>query len=144
MNGANLRRTVSAGALAVLLAMTSAPTSAADSQYVRTQTGKVRCAIDANFPGTPPGGKVDIPPGSVVMCAPYAKQGEQPGWVGLAVVTSAGNFSLYRIELGIPQPNDLVMSYGQTYHINGWTVAASPGRHPVHQRQHRAGDVCEL
>jgi hypothetical protein len=125
MGWANFRLALVVFSVGLLGAMCLAPAAGADSQYVTTQTGKVRCAIDSSFPGSPPGGKVNIPPGSVVMCAPYAPQGERPGWVGLAVVTSSGNFSFYPIELGIRQPNDLVMSYGQTYHFNGWTIAAS-------------------
>ena len=65
------------------------------------------------------------------MCAPNLVRGahpgspDWPGWLGLAVVDSAGNFSIQNIELDNQPLNDLVMSYGQTYHFNGWSIAAS-------------------
>lgn len=123
MGQGTFRRTVGISALSLVLAMASATTAAADGQRVVTKSGKMRCAIYANFAGTGPGSKAYVPSGSLVMCAPYwGANDPRPGWMGLAVVTSTGNFSLPQIELGIPQPDELVMNYGQTYNINGWTV----------------------
>jgi len=125
------RRTLILGTLALCPMLAVAPTASADAahQQVRTQSGKLRCDVWTNYSGVS-GPNATIPAGPIAMCGPYLLPGVfpntpgWPGWVGVAVVDSAGNFSIQNIELDSPIANDFVMSYGQTYQFNGWTIAA--------------------
>ncbi len=114
---------------AIMSALITAQPAVADQQHqqVRTQSGKVRCDIWANFGGlSRPTSTVDIPAGSIVMCAPnWGRDAPRPGWLNLAVVDSLGHLWLEPIELDNNPANDFVMSYGQTYNFHGWTVTTS-------------------
>ena len=99
----------------------------ADSQSVRTESGRMRCYVNAKDVGH--GG------GSLVVCSTYGPdstgfpQAPVSGTAGfhynLAEVTDTGAFNW---EIGnIPgspeaQAKDITLNYGQTYHINGWTI----------------------
>jgi hypothetical protein len=41
----------------------------------------------------------------------------------------------------VPGVTDISMQYGQTYHLNGWTIFSKQRRHPVDQRPHRPRHV---
>jgi len=127
------RRTIILVALALFSAVVIAPAASADvsGQQVRTQSGKVHCEVWANYWGmSGPEKKATIPAGSIAMCAPsilpdaFPGDPNWPGWAGLAVVDSAGNFSIQPIELPSQAAKQVVMSYGQTYRFNGWSIAA--------------------
>ena len=122
------RRAVGIGALALFWAMAATPSSSADAgQRLTTQSGRLECAVFANYPGTGPNLKVSIPAGSFAMCAPrFGADEPPPAWpvLGLAVVDSAGNLTFHPIEGPPPAAGNLVMKYGQTYNYAGWTIAA--------------------
>ncbi|WP_156737665.1 hypothetical protein [Mycobacterium sp. E735] len=136
--------------LALFVLMAGAvPSAVADAsgQYVRTQSGRVRCLVMANdqsegpgvaceagglpadappeqagFPQAPtnPASNCPPPPGTYLRCTP-------PMHWDLAVVHASGAFKWEDGNIGgggTPQ-NDLVLNYGQTYHINGWTILPS-------------------
>jgi hypothetical protein len=130
------------------------PCAGADpsGQYVRTESGRVRCLVMANDHGQGPGvaceaGGLPVdappdqagfpqaptnppancppPPGTYLRCVP-------PMHWDLAVVHASGAFNWADGNIGgggTPQ-NDLVLNYGQTYHIQGWTILpSSDGTH---------------
>jgi hypothetical protein len=96
-----------------LFGVASVPTAAADGgQYVRTQSGKFRCLVSSTGQG------VGIS-GPVVVCEPRG------GGVG-AAVDAAGNVVFRNGNIGAAYiERDLVLAYGQTYQVQGWTIAAS-------------------
>jgi hypothetical protein len=119
-----------AGAAAFLLS--TAPSALADSS-VRTQSGNTRCELSAStvvcqyLPGfsqapVNPPMNCPPPPGTYLRCSPGGQHWD------LAVVTSGGAF---RWDQGnIPgnaqaTANDVVLNYGQPYHLQGWTI--NPG-----------------
>jgi hypothetical protein len=61
------------------------------------------------------------------MCQATANGGFRQGEYALAIVDRGGNFSFQCCAgIGGSQPiNFLTMAYGQTYNVQGWTVAAS-------------------
>ncbi|MCP9276840.1 hypothetical protein [Mycolicibacterium arenosum] len=107
-----------------------ASAAADQSQSVRTQSGRVRCIIEVNDVGH--GG------GPVVACQTsgpdsrgftQAPGSDTPGfhW-NIATIRPLGAFSW--MEGNIPGDRDalagdIVMSYGQPYHVLGWTIAPS-------------------
>jgi hypothetical protein len=111
---------VTLSALAVIAGVATAlPGNADRGEYVITQSGKVKCIVyaavtcQANGPQSSTG----------FLQAPLGTAGH---W-RIANVDAAGNFKWednYGIEGAFPAPL-LVMQYGQTYNIRGWTVAAS-------------------
>ena len=135
-----------AGAIFVVLAevVSCAVAHAEPGRYVRTQSGRVRCLVMANdqgegpgvaceagglpadappdqagFPQAPtnPASNCPPPPGTYLRCTP-------PMHWNLAVVHASGAFRWQDGNIGgggTPQ-NDLLLNYGQTYHINGWTI----------------------
>ena len=112
---------VTVSALAVVAGVATAPPGNADrGEYVITQSGKVECNVyaavtcQANSPQSSTG----------FLQAPLGPAG---GHWRIAHVDASGNFRWednYCIEGAFPA-NPLVMQYGQTYNIRGWTVAAS-------------------
>lgn len=118
------------GSLTFAVTCWPAPWATADpssSQYVRTESGKVRCWVTANNQGH--GG------GPAVVC-----EASGPDTVGFlqapmndygshwhnAVVDGSGNFHWQDANIGGAHlENDLVLNYGQTYHISGWTILPS-------------------
>lgn len=120
------RGIISGGLFLAAIALIPIPLAAADKvQSVRTQSGKVRCEVFANDIGH--GG------GPVVVCQqtgaapfPQAPMSAQYGTqMNLAVVRPNGALTW---DIGnIPGSDqalasDIVLDYGQTYHINGWTI----------------------
>ena len=106
------------------------PAQAATSQSVRTESGKVRCYINVN--------DIDHGGGPLVVCQTSAPgstgfaQGPMSGTPGfhynLAVVRGTGAFNWDDGNIpGTPQAEaqDILLNYGQTYHINGWTILPS-------------------
>jgi hypothetical protein len=114
---------VTVSAVAVIAGVATAPAGNADrGEYVITQSGKVECVVlyervvcQANSPQSSTG----------FLQAPSSDFAG--GHWRIANVDAAGNFKWednYGIEGSKPAPL-LVMQYGQTYNIRGWTVAAS-------------------
>lgn len=122
-------------ALAVAVASAS-PAQAESSTYVRTTSGKVRCMVSANGEGTGGQAPAVICEASGPMNPPF-DQWDNVGFLQApmngygshfhgAVIDSAGNFSFQdgaNIGAGYPE-RDLILGYGQTYHLNGWTIQA--------------------
>ena len=85
------------------------------SQYVRTESGKVRC---------------DVQPDSVgCQYLPGFPQGPVDNWGGhpdIAKLTSGGAFSWMEGNLATggsaDTQNDVILNYGQSYDIRGWTI----------------------
>ena len=116
------------GAATIAALLGTAPNALADSS-VRTQSGNTRCELDsANvvcqyLPGflqapVDPPSDCPPPPGTYLRCT----SGHH--W-DAAVVTSAGAFHWDDGNIpGTPQvlANDVVLNYGQTYHLQGWTI----------------------
>lgn len=112
------------------LAGVIAPAAADDFNSVRTESGRVRCLIYADY--EPRGG------GPLVVCQTHgedntgfaeAPASSTPGFrLNMAIVRATGEFSW---DVGnIPGDrdtiaNDLVLSYGQTYNLKGWIVEPS-------------------
>lgn len=94
------------------------------AQYVRTQSGAVRCLVMASDQrhGGAPGVACEHGPG--FPQAPMSRDGTH---LDLAVIHASGDFNWDDGNIGgggTPQ-NDLVLNYGQTYHLQGWTI--NPG-----------------
>lgn len=110
--------------LLVSALMWTTPSAAADSQSVRTQSGKVRCLVDSN--DVAHGG------GPLVVCEynsgfPQAPSSSGAHW-NLAVVRGDGTFNWDVGNIGgSPEAlaSDIVLNYGQTYRVNGWTILPS-------------------
>jgi hypothetical protein len=123
--------TILVGVVMFAIALEAIPSASADdNQSVRTESGKVRCFANANDQGH--GG------GPLVVCqtsAPANTGFQQapltttPGFhMDLAVVRATGAFNWD--DGNIPGnatalARDVVMNYGQTYRMNGWTVLPS-------------------
>jgi hypothetical protein len=104
-----------------------APAAADASQSVRTESGRVRCIVTSNDVGH--GG------GPMVTCQtsapdnrgfPQAPASDTAGfhW-DMASVTDTGAFNWN--DGNIPGnaealASDIVLNYGQTYHVSGWTI----------------------
>jgi hypothetical protein len=103
------------------------PCAAADpasGQYVRTESGVVRCLVMANDQGHGGGPAVACEHGPGFLQAPVSQYGSH---FDLAVIHASGAFNWDDGNIGgggTPQ-NDVVLNYGQTYHINGWTIVPS-------------------
>lgn len=80
----------------------------ADGRYVRTQSGRTRCWVSPE----------------TVACE--ASSGFQQRPNADAVVTQQGSFKwVYEADIGVGDYNDLVLKYGETYDLHGWTVQPS-------------------
>jgi hypothetical protein len=106
-------------------ALIAAPQAAAagSAQYVRTESGKVRCLVTANDQGH--GG------GPAVVCEPSGfAQAPMGSWGtpdDLAAIHANGTFNWNDGNIGgggEPQ-NDVVLNYGQSYQMHGWTILPS-------------------
>jgi hypothetical protein len=128
-----LRRLVVFGAAAAFAALLgTAPNALADTS-VRTQSGNTRCEVGSGavvcqyLPGfsqapVEPSPSCPPPPGTYLRCG-----GPGIHW-DLAEVTSGGAFRWGNGNIpGTSQAmaNDVVMNYGQTYNLQGWTI--NPG-----------------
>jgi hypothetical protein len=132
---------ISGGVLAAAVAscVIAAPSAgASEGQEVTTQSGRVRCWVTATgsvLSLTPPDGA-----GGYVICeagkptsdgslggfesAPMFE--DPPLHMTNATVDAAGNFSFLMANLGQVSENQLTLSYGQTYSIQGWTILSGP------------------
>jgi hypothetical protein len=108
-----------------------APTAGADpgtSEYVRTQSGKVRCLVMTNNVGHGGGPAVICeasgPENTGFLQAPTTDYGSH--WHN-AVVDSAGNFNWADANIGGGgQPeDDVVLTYGRTLRVAGWIITPS-------------------
>ncbi|RDH76925.1 hypothetical protein DVS77_19015 [Mycolicibacterium moriokaense] len=107
-------------ATAVALAFLPAPSAAADPndyQYVRTVSGAVRCVISADHVGCERS-SADGFPG-----APKSQSG--PGNWNVAGVDADGVFNWGEGNIGGVDADQVTLTYGQTFHVKGWTVAPS-------------------
>jgi hypothetical protein len=119
---------VAFGVLALVAGTVPCATAAPASQYVRTESGRVRCALESNQVGCEASG----PDSRGFLQAPISMPESQcryspcPGGIhaALAVVTASGAFRWSDGNIGeggAPQ-NDLVLIYGQPIHVEGWTI----------------------
>jgi hypothetical protein len=121
-----------AGVAAAVMAA-AIPLASADSHTtVRTQSGNTRCALSSSevicqygpgFPQAPvePPSNCPPPPGTALHCTSGLHWDQ-------AVVTAGGTFNWNNANIpATPQviANDVVLNYGQTFHIQGWTIAPS-------------------
>ena len=115
---------------AVTAAMVVAPTAAAQpdvSDYVRTESGRVRCLVMSSDIGH------DGDPAVVCEASGDDRQGflEAPiGEAGLhwhnAVIDAAGDFEWGDGNIGGAYlEDDVVLRYGRTYHLQGWSISPS-------------------
>jgi hypothetical protein len=105
---------------AIAGAVVVAPPSAADPsdfQYVRTQTGAVRCVISAPHVGCERT-SIDGFPG-----APKSQSGS--GNWNIASVDAGGTFDWGEGNIGGVDADEVTLTYGRSYHFEGWTVAPS-------------------
>jgi hypothetical protein len=101
---------------AALMAVTTPSAHAEPSQYVRTESGKVRCVISAGNAACERGsadGFPDAPPGQL------------GGHQNIAEVDASGDFRWIEGNIGIGDDQDVVLVYGQTYRFNGWTIVST-------------------
>jgi hypothetical protein len=119
---------VVAGVATVTVLLGAVPTAFADSS-VRTQSGNTRCEVGSGsvvcqyLPGfsqapVEPPSNCPPPPGTYLRCV-SGQHWDQ------AVVTLGGAFHWDNGNIpGTPQAtaNDVVLNYGQTYHLQGWTI----------------------
>jgi hypothetical protein len=124
----SVRWMAATGSCAVAVAcFTAAPaTAAGGSDYVETQSGKVRCLVSANGDGT----DLERP---VVICeanadgfldAPLNEYGQH---LHNAVVNEQGQFRFSdggNIG-GAGQGGDVTLRYGNTYRLQGWSILAA-------------------
>jgi hypothetical protein len=98
-----------------------APPAHAAGQYVRTQSGLVRCLVTASDQsrGGAPTVACDYDRG--FQKAPVSRDDHKH--LQIAVVEASGKFSWDRGDIGGTPQNDLQLVTGQTLHIQGWTVA---------------------
>jgi hypothetical protein len=111
-------------AFIALASMISPPANAGPGQYVRTESGLVRCLIMANDQGHGGGPAVASEHGPGFPQAPVSPAGSH---LDLAVVHASGAFNWDDGNIGgggAPQ-NDTVLTYGQTVHLQGWTIQPS-------------------
>ena len=101
---------------AALMAVTTPSAHAEPSEYVRTESGKVRCVISAANAAcerSSADGFPDAPPGQF---------GSNQN---IAEVDASGGFRWTEGNIGIGDDQDVVLAYGQTYQFNGWTVVST-------------------
>jgi hypothetical protein len=110
-------RIVLVAAVVAALSIAAAPAAHAE-QYVRTESGKVRCNVQPDRLGC------QYLPGF-----PQATVDNFGYHYDIANVTSGGAFSWMEGNLatgGSASPqNDIILNYGQTYNVQGWTVSPS-------------------
>jgi hypothetical protein len=132
--GNEIRKIALAGIACAALAVapvTSADPTAGHDAKVNIQTPRMLCEIgsDDNGPGyASPAGTGPVVPGGMgpsVVCQGSFPQA--PPDQDQAVVNAAGQFSYRTANIGVGYPHapfDTLVP-GQTYHIQGWSIAAS-------------------
>jgi hypothetical protein len=108
------------------------PVASADpDQLVRTESGQMRCDIAADHVGCQHlqgGGHFGFPQAPLAVPESQCRNFPCPGGIhwDIANVTPGGSFSWMDGNIpGAHPENDLVLNYGQTYHIMGWTISPS-------------------
>jgi len=82
--------------------------------YVRTESGKVRCVVSAQWVTCESSGFPQAPIDSSGLHFNDAK------------ITASGGFEWLNANIGgAALQNDLILNYGQTQHIQGWTILPS-------------------
>ncbi len=124
-----------------IAALVSAPPAGADPTVghgakVRTQTPPMLCEIGSDD-ATPGIGPNVACQGSFPQAPTEIPNPPWPGWKGdaatlrdnQAYVTASGQFSYRTAHIGVGSPHEpsYTLVPGQTYHIQGWTVATSDG-----------------
>jgi hypothetical protein len=112
-------------ALAPILAVTSSTTAAADTNF-RTESGKVSCFTTLNAQKVEgPAAVCQMNSASGFPQSPGCSDGATSTSCNIVVANTRGQLSwnLGNIPEG-PGINPIVMSYGQTYHGDGWTLSA--------------------
>jgi hypothetical protein len=111
---------VSLPSAAIALAVVLAPVASADPidyQYVRTETGAVRCVISAAHVGCERSSAEGFPG------APKSQSG--PGNFNIAGLDADGTFNWGEGNIGGVDADEVTLAYGQSYQFKGWTVSPS-------------------
>lgn len=110
-----LRVSIAVGVTAVA-AVVAPPASAdpSDFQYVTTESGAVRCVLDATHVGCERT-SIDGFPG-----APKSASG--PGNFNIAGVDADGTFAFGEGNIGGVDSDEVTLTYGQIFRLKGWTV----------------------
>jgi hypothetical protein len=111
---------VSVPSAAIALAVVLAPVASADPidyQYVRTETGAVRCVISAAHVGCERSSAEGFPG------APMSQSG--PGNFNIAGLDADGTFNWGEGNIGGVDADEVTLAYGQSYQFKGWTVSPS-------------------
>lgn len=114
------RSSVAASVVTIALAGITAPSASADPsdyQYVRTETGEVRCVISAPHVGCERTSAEGFPD------APKSQSGGGNG--NIAGVDADGTFNYGEGNIGGVDADEVTLTYGQTYRFKGWTVDPS-------------------
>ena len=98
-----------------------APPARAAGQYVRTQSGLVRCLVTSSDPGRGGGPSVACDDDRGFQKAPVSRADDKH--LEIAVVNAAGQFHWVNGDIGGTPHDDVQLVTGQTLHIQGWTVA---------------------
>ncbi len=99
---------------AALATAPSAPADPSDYQYVRTESGKVRCVVSAGNAACERASVGGFPD------APASQYG---GHWHVAAVDADGNFNWAEANIGGgADPQDVVLTYGDTFRFKGWTI----------------------
>jgi hypothetical protein len=98
-----------------------APMAHAEGQYVRTQSGLVRCLVTSNDQVRGGGPTVACDYDRGFQKAPVSRDDNKH--LEIAVVDASGKFFWDRGDIGGTPQNDVQLVTGQTLHIQGWTVA---------------------
>lgn len=115
-----LRVSMAMAMAATAAAVVLAPPSSADPddfQYVTTESGAVRCVLNETHVGCERT-SIDGFPG-----APKSASG--PGNFNVAGVDSSGAFNFGEGNIGGVDAGEITLTYGQIFHIKGWTVLPS-------------------
>jgi LppP/LprE lipoprotein len=107
-------------------APTEPESASGPSQYVRTQSGRVRCVLTSADPQSANGSVICEAAGPVQNNKGFlqAPMSTLPGvHYHNATVTAAGDFKWGDGNIGGSHPeDDVVLAYGQNFRIQGWTV----------------------
>ena len=108
------------GSLTLAFIVGPAPGASADlGQFVRTESGKVRCTVSPSY--SPDSVGCEYGPGF-----PQAPIDPESGnHKHLAIVNASGALQWVEGNIDGLSPYDIVLTYGQTYHIRGWTILPS-------------------
>lgn len=104
---------------AAVLALATSPVAGAQPeayQYVRTESGKVRCVISAEEAVCERASADGFPD------APAGADGTR--W-NLAIIHADGDFNWNEGNIGDGGTNEVVLAYGTPFSFHGWTVVST-------------------